>query len=56
MESGAGLGLAIVDAIAAAHGGGIVIRNRSEGGADVQLRLPLGRSSGQSFEQSFERS
>ncbi|MDQ6855331.1 MAG: ATP-binding protein [Actinomycetota bacterium] len=52
MESGAGLGLAIVDAIAAAHGGGIVIRNRSEGGADVQLRLPLGRSSGQSFEQS----
>jgi two-component system OmpR family sensor kinase len=44
VESGAGLGLAIVDAIAAAHGGGIVIRNRSEGGADVQLRLPLRRS------------
>jgi two-component system OmpR family sensor kinase len=39
---GAGLGLAIVDAIAAAHGGGIVIQNRGDGGAEVQLRLPLG--------------
>jgi two-component system, OmpR family, sensor kinase len=40
-ERGAGLGLAIVDAIAAAHGGGIVIQNRGDGGAEVQLRLPL---------------
>lgn len=39
---GAGLGLAIVDAIAAAHGGGIVIHNCDGGGAEVQLRLPLG--------------
>jgi signal transduction histidine kinase len=39
---GAGLGLAIVDAIAAAHGGGIAIENRPGGGAEVQLRLPLG--------------
>jgi len=43
-ESGAGLGLAIVDAIAAAHGGSIVIANRSDGGAEVQLRLPSGPS------------
>ena len=41
-ERGAGLGLAIVDAIAAAHGGGIVVHNRDEGGAEVELRLPLG--------------
>jgi two-component system OmpR family sensor kinase len=40
---GAGLGLAIVDAIAAAHGGGIAIENRADGGAEVQLRLPLER-------------
>jgi signal transduction histidine kinase len=40
-ERGAGLGLAIVDAIAAAHGGGIIVQNRDEGGAEVQLRLPL---------------
>jgi len=44
VQSGAGLGLAIVDAIAAAHGGGIVIQNRADGGAEVQLRLPLGPS------------
>ena len=37
----AGLGLAIVDAIAAAHGGELEIENGPEGGADVQLRLPV---------------
>ena len=42
-ESGAGLGLAIVDAIATAHGGALEIGNRVEGGANVQLRLPLRR-------------
>jgi signal transduction histidine kinase len=41
-EHGAGLGLAIVDAIAAAHGGNLVINNRDDGGAEVQLRLPMG--------------
>lgn len=41
--SGAGLGLAIVDAIATAHGGALEIENRVEGGANVQLRLPLRR-------------
>ena len=37
----AGLGLAIVDAIAAAHGGELEIENGSKGGAEVQLRLPV---------------
>jgi two-component system, OmpR family, sensor kinase len=43
-EHGAGLGLAIVDAIAAAHGGDIEIENRPDGGAEVQLRLPVDRT------------
>jgi two-component system OmpR family sensor kinase len=37
---GAGLGLAIAAAIAEAHGGSISLGNRSEGGAEVTLRLP----------------
>lgn len=42
-ENGAGLGLAIVDSIATAHGGALEIENSAEGGAKVQLRLPLRR-------------
>jgi signal transduction histidine kinase len=38
---GAGLGLAIVFAIAAAHGGTVEARNRAEGGAVVVLRIPV---------------
>jgi two-component system, OmpR family, sensor kinase len=37
---GAGLGLAIVQAIAVAHGGKAVAANRPEGGATVRLKLP----------------
>jgi two-component system OmpR family sensor kinase len=37
---GAGLGLAIVQAIALAHGGNTVARNRPGGGAAVRLELP----------------
>jgi signal transduction histidine kinase len=37
---GAGLGLAIVQAIAVAHGGTAVAANRPEGGATVRLELP----------------
>jgi signal transduction histidine kinase len=37
---GAGLGLAIVEAIARAHGGAAAARNRPAGGADVWFTLP----------------
>jgi two-component system OmpR family sensor kinase len=37
---GAGLGLAIVDAIARAHGGTVTASNRQTGGAVVELHLP----------------
>jgi signal transduction histidine kinase len=39
-RGGAGLGLAIVETIAAAHGGSAHARNRPEGGADVSIELP----------------
>jgi signal transduction histidine kinase len=39
-RGGAGLGLAIVDAIARAHGGEAHAANRPDGGADVWLALP----------------
>jgi len=40
-RDGAGLGLAIAQAIAAAHGGAITARNVDEGGAEFTVRLPL---------------
>jgi two-component system, OmpR family, sensor kinase len=42
-DGGAGLGLAIVEAIARAHGGTVTASNRPAGGAVVQLRLPGAR-------------
>jgi heavy metal sensor kinase len=41
-RAGAGLGLAIVAAIAHSHGGHVRAANRSGGGADVWLELPAG--------------
>ena len=41
-RGGAGLGLAIVRAIAAAHGGEVDAANRESGGADVWITLPAG--------------
>lgn len=38
---GAGLGLAIVRAVAEAHGGSATARNREHGGASVSLDLPI---------------
>lgn len=40
-EGGAGLGLAIVQAIALAHGGRAIARNQPGGGAVVSLELPV---------------
>ncbi len=40
---GSGLGLAMVRRAAEIHGGTAIARNRLEGGAEVELRLPLGR-------------
>ncbi len=37
---GAGLGLAIVDAIARAHGGSVAAANRAGGGAEIAVTLP----------------
>lgn len=38
---GIGLGLSIVQAVADAHGGRLILRNRPEGGLDARLILPL---------------
>ena len=39
---GTGLGLAIVRRIASMHGGNVELRNRSGGGLEARVRLPLG--------------
>jgi two-component system, OmpR family, sensor kinase len=39
-RGGAGLGLALVEAIARAHGGSVAARNRADGGAEVVVALP----------------
>jgi signal transduction histidine kinase len=41
-ERGAGLGLAIVQAVATAHGGTALVENRPEGGATVTVVVPVG--------------
>jgi signal transduction histidine kinase len=45
-DRGAGLGLSIVAAIAAAHGGTLDLRARPEGGLRVGIRLPLAAPAG----------
>jgi signal transduction histidine kinase len=43
-DGGSGLGLSIVAAIAAAHGGSLELRARAEGGLHVTITLPLAAS------------
>jgi signal transduction histidine kinase len=40
-SSGHGLGLAFIEAVARAHGGSAAAVNRAEGGAQLEIRLPL---------------
>ena len=40
-ESGTGLGLSIVHRIVTAHSGSVTYRNRDEGGASFEVRLPI---------------
>ncbi|WP_018504840.1 sensor histidine kinase [Parafrankia discariae] len=44
-DGGLGLGLSIVAAVAAAHGGTVAVTPRPGGGLDVTARLPRGRAS-----------
>ena len=53
-EGGAGLGLAIVAAIARAHGGSCSARNVAGAGASIELRLPL-RQAAQADEEQAAR-
>jgi signal transduction histidine kinase len=43
-SKGRGLGLAFVEAVVRAHGGSVTASNRAEGGAMLDIRLPLERS------------
>ncbi len=43
-STGRGLGLAFVEAVVRAHGGTITAANRDEGGARLELRLPMARA------------
>lgn len=45
-SGGAGLGLAIAEAVALAHGGRLVLANRPEGGLSATILLPRGSASG----------
>jgi two-component system sensor histidine kinase BaeS len=45
-DAAAGLGLAIVDAIARAHGGHAAVRNGADAGAEVALTLPVDAAAG----------
>ena len=51
-HGGAGLGLAIVAAVAAAHGGLVVARNAPGAGAQFQVRLPLWHRDGAAQSQT----
>lgn len=50
---GHGLGLAFIEAVARAHGGSAVAANRMEGGARLEVRLPLPQRRDQGVEASM---
>lgn len=54
--SGSGLGLAIVKAIAASHGGDVVLVEPSAGGAEFRMELPLQRPARSAIASWEERS
>ncbi len=54
-SGGAGLGLSIVSAVVAAHGGSVKVRQTSGGGATFEVELPLASSSGEQRGQSPSR-
>jgi signal transduction histidine kinase len=54
-RGGAGLGLAIVTAIMAAHGGSATAANRAGGGGDVTLTLPLDAAAGPDDDRAVGR-
>ena len=47
---GHGLGLALIEAVARAHGGSAIALNRAEGGARLEIRLPLPPRAGDGVE------
>ena len=44
-QDGQGIGLAITARVTELHGGRVTARNRAEGGLEIAIELPLGRTS-----------
>jgi two-component system phosphate regulon sensor histidine kinase PhoR len=55
-RGGSGLGLAIVQQIAHAHGGRVQASNHPQGGALLELLLPIGEAQGGDWGQAGSRS
>jgi len=50
-SDGHGLGLAFVSAVAGAHGGRAIARNRTQGGAQIVVEMPLAAPAANSEQQ-----
>jgi signal transduction histidine kinase len=53
---GHGLGLAFIDAVARAHGGGVTASNRETGGAYIAVTLPLTSAADERISAAAEQS